>query len=154
MSNENKPAEDEAYDIRIARDGSWWHNGGRIDRPGLVKLFASVLQRDEAGDYWLVTPAERGRIAVEDAPFVAVEMTVSGQGTKQVVRFRTNLDQEIEAGPGHPLVTHSGTAPHLTVRANLEAVLSRSVYYELMELAKPFEGRHGVWSHGRFFPLD
>jgi hypothetical protein len=158
MSNENKPPADEGYDIRIARDGTWWHNGGIIGRIGLVKLFASVLQRDEAGDYWLVTPAERGRITVEDAPFVAVEMAVSGAGQEQVLRFRTNLDEWVEAGPDHPLtIRMAGEAavPYVAVRGGLEAVLARAVYYDLMSLvtAEPGTARQGVWSHGLFFPL-
>ena len=82
-------------DIRIAADGTWFHEGGPIRRKKLVKLFASVLKRDDAGDYWLETPVERARIRVEDAPFVALEMTVSGSGRDQCLTFRTNIDAEI-----------------------------------------------------------
>jgi hypothetical protein len=162
MSNENKPDEDEGYDIRIARDGTWWHNGGIIGRIGLVKLFASVLRRDEAGNYWLVTPAERGRITVEDAPFVAVEMIVSGTGLDQVLRFRTNLDEWVEAGPANELTTKASGetfVPYINVRDGLEAVLARSIYYDLMQLVTTWtdettgETKQGVWSHGKFFPL-
>ena len=80
------------YEMRIARDGAWYHQGGRIDRMALVKLFSTVLRRDEAGDFWLVTPVERGRIEVEDAPFVAVELRSEGGGQARILTFRTNLD--------------------------------------------------------------
>src|SRR5487761_1763401 len=89
--------------IRIARDGAWHHHGSPIGRLALVKLFASVLRRDADGSYWLVTPAERGRIEVEDAPFLAVELTVAGEGCGQQLIFRTNLDDIVTAGPDHPL---------------------------------------------------
>src|SRR5271163_1275683 len=79
------------FDMRIARDGTWFYRGSPIGRPALVKLFASVLRREAGGEYWLVTPAERGRILVEDAPFTAVELTVEGAGGTQALRFRTNL---------------------------------------------------------------
>ncbi len=96
-------AGEQSFDIRIARDGTWFHEGGPIRRIELVKLFASVLRRDDAGGFWLVTPVERGRIIVEDTPFVAVEMTASGNGDEQVLSFRTNLDEWVEAGPEHPI---------------------------------------------------
>src|SRR3546814_4800113 len=83
------------YDIRIARDGTWFHEGAPIGRKALVKLFASVLWRDDGG-YWLRTPAEQGRIEVEDAPFTAVELSVKGEGRDQVLAFRTDLDERSE----------------------------------------------------------
>jgi len=158
-------AADEAYDIRIARDGTWFHEGAPIGRIALVKLFASVLRRDDAGDYWLVTPAERGRIAVEDAPFVAVGLSVRGDGPDRTLVFRTNLDREIEAGPDHPLSValdpETGEPrPYIRVEGDsdargLHALIARSVYYDLVALADTDEqGRTGVWSRGRFFPLD
>jgi hypothetical protein len=152
-------AEDEAYDIRIARDGTWYHNGGPIRRIALVKLFATVLRRDEAGDYWLVTPVERGRIRVDDAPFVAVAVERTGKGEDQVLTFRTNLDQLWEAGPEHPIrVTFAPDtgepSPYIRVAGGLDALLSRPVFYELAEIAVSHDGRMGVWSHRTFFPLD
>ncbi|MGK9235822.1 DUF1285 domain-containing protein [Inquilinus limosus] len=152
-------AEDEAYDIRIARDGTWYHNGGPIRRLALVKLFATVLRRDEAGDFWLITPAERGRITVDDAPFVAVAVERSGAGEDQVLTFRTNLDQFCEAGPEHPIrVTFAPDtgepSPYIRVVNGLDALLSRPVFYELAEIAVSHDGRMGVWSHRTFFPLD
>ena len=85
--------------MRIARDGTWYYRGSPIARKPLVKLFASVLKRDAQGDYWLITPVERGRIEVEDAPFTAVELATAGSGPEQVLSFRSNLDEWVEAGP-------------------------------------------------------
>ncbi|QJE74188.1 DUF1285 domain-containing protein [Aerophototrophica crusticola] len=153
-------AEDEAYEIRIGRDGTWYYHGSPIGRIALVKLFSTVLRRDEAGDYWLVTPAERGRITVEDAPFVAVEVTVAGSGPDQALTFRTNLDEQVTAGPDHPIrvVTDPSTGephPYILVRGALEARINRPVFYQLVELAEASgDGDEiGVWSTGTFFPL-
>jgi hypothetical protein len=150
------------FDIRIARDGTWYYRGSPIARKPLVKLFSTVIQLDEHGDYWLATPAERGRIQVDDAPFTAVELDVAGSGRDQLLRFRTNVDDWIEAGPDHPLRVSEapGTgepSPYILVRDNLEALIVRPVYYEMVERA--VEGRidetdHlGLWSKGTFFPL-
>ena len=154
-----------AYDIRIARDGTWFHEGAPISRKPLVKLFASVLWRDDGGDYWLRTPVEQGRIEVEDAPFTAVELSVRGEGRGQILAFRSNLDDWVEAGPRHPLRVVEDPAkrdlsPYILVRDRLEALILRPVYYELAELAvpAPADGAApadslGVWSHGVYFPL-
>jgi hypothetical protein len=150
--------------LRISGDGAWLYRGSPIRRPELVKLFASVLRR-EADGYWLVTPVERGRIAVDDAPFVAVELCRDGAGAAQRLRLRTNLDEWLTIGPRHPLrlrrpkgvAAESGPAPYVEVRAGLEARLARPVYYELVELAEERRGdgrsRIGVWSEGHFFAL-
>src|SRR5438874_1515264 len=95
------PAELGDLDMRIARDGTWFYRGSPIARMPLVKLFASVLRREEDGSYWLVTPAERGRVTVEDAPFIAVAVDREGEGRDQRLIFRTNLDEIVTAGPGH-----------------------------------------------------
>jgi len=150
---------DEAYDIRILADGTWTYHGSPIGRPALVKLFASVLRRDEAGDYWLITPAERGRIIVDDAPFVAVELSVSGSGTGSILTFRTNLDDQVTAGPDHPIrvVFDDETAaprPYVAVRDGMEALIARSVFYALADRAVENHGKLGVWSAGCFFPLE
>ncbi|HEY9556384.1 MAG TPA: DUF1285 domain-containing protein [Acidimicrobiales bacterium] len=158
-----------AYDIRIARDGTWFHEGAPIGRKPLVKLFASVLWRDDGGGYWLRTPAERGRIEVEDAPFTAVELSVTGEGVSQILAFRTNLDDWVEADAAHPLRVAGDPAggdisPYILVRDRLEALILRPVYYELAELAVAAadDGAAaterlghclGVWSNGVFFPL-
>lgn len=150
------------FGIAIGRDGTWYYHGSPIGRKPLVKLFASVLRRDEGGEYWLITPVERGRILVEDAPFTAVEVTAEGDGKERVLRFRTNLDDEVEAGPDHPIrVDHdlaSGEpSPYVHVRGGLEARILRPVYYHLVELGDEVEldgeTMFGVWSHGQFFPL-
>ena len=151
----------------IRRDGAWLYKGTPINRKAMVCLFASVLKRDEEGRFLLETPAERGSIEVEDAPFVAVEMNWSGHGREQVLTFRTSVDQVIAAGRSHRIrVAHSlatcEPTPYLHVRDGagpypIEARINRAVYYELAALAEPgfTEGRHvlGVWSDGVFFPL-
>lgn len=154
-----------AYDIRIARDGTWYHEGAPISRKPLVRLFASVLWRDDDGDYWLRTPVERGRIEVEDVPFTAVELSVKGEGDRQILAFRTNLDDWVEADSKHPLrvvedAEKGQISPYIEVRDGLEALVLRPVYYELAELAvAPPAGADwpedclGVWSSGAFFPL-
>lgn len=147
-------------DIRIARDGTWYHEGGAMTRLELVRLFASLLKRED-DRYYLVTPVEKWRIQVEDAPFVivALERTIDAAGTQQLV-FATNVGDQVIAGPEHPLrvVADSafGTAPYLLVRRNLEGLLSRPVYYQLVELAEPAPDGdgHGVASGGVFHRLD
>ena len=146
------------FGIRIARDGTWFHDGSPIGRLALVKLFASVLRR-EGDSYWLVTPVERGRILVEDAPFVAVALAASGEGRAQSLAFRTNIEEEIVVGPDHPIRIAVDPArgeprPYILVRQGLEALIARPVYYQLVDLGGEEEGRYGVWSGGRFFPLS
>ncbi|QCG88118.1 DUF1285 domain-containing protein [Azospirillum sp. TSH100] len=153
----------EQYDIRIARDGTWFHNGDPIRRIELAKLFSTVLKRDDDGDYWLITPVERGRIVVEDAPFVAVEMTVAGCGADQVLSFRTNLDHWVEAGPEHPIRVavnpETGEpAPYIEIRSRLEARILRSVFYDMVERSETRrteagESEVGLWSNKVFFAL-
>ena len=148
-------------DMRIARDGTWFYRGSPIARPALVKLFASVLRREPDGCYWLVTPVERGRVEVEDVPFLAVALTVQGEGRRQHLIFRTNLDDIVTAGADHPLrveTTTSGEpAPYILVRDDLEARLTRPVFYDLVDLGKveliENDSQFGVWSDGRFFRL-
>ena len=150
------------FDIRIARDGTWFHQGSPIGRKPLVRLFASVLRREADGGFWLVTPVERGRVIVDDAPFVAVELAASGRGSSQILRFRTNIDDWVEADAAHPIRVaqtpdSGGPSPYILVRDRLEALISRSVYYHLAELAvegeRGGEAVLGVWSKKTFFPL-
>jgi hypothetical protein len=162
-----RPPEDAERELglRITSDGEWLYQGSPIRRLELVKLFASVLRREADGSYWLVTPVERGRIAVEDAPFVAIELARTGQGRQQQLRVRTNLDAWVPIGARHPIrlrrpagvAEDSGPAPYVEVRDGLEARVARSVYYELVELAEELlvDGwaRIGVWSEGHFFAL-
>lgn len=151
----------------IRRDGTWLYHGSPIARKELVCLFSSVLKRAPDGSFWLETPAERGRIEVEDAPFVAVELDWTGDGRQQMLSFRTNIDQVVTAGPEHPIrVAHDiltcEPTPYLLVRPGagvpaVEARISRAVYYELVALAVPgwvgCRRMLGVWSCGKFFTL-
>jgi hypothetical protein len=149
-------------DIRIGRDGTWFYHGSPIGRKPLVKLFASVLRRDSKGDYWLVTPAERGRIKVDDVPFMAVEVNAAGSGPSQTLTFRTNLDEEVTADAQHPIRVAQDPdsrepRSYILVRECMEARILRPVFYELVERAELRHGsddeEYGVWSRGRFFPL-
>ena len=143
-------------DMRIAADGTWYYQGTPINRIPLVKLFAAVLRREDDGEYWLVTPAERGRVVVEDAPFTAVEVTSSGGGAGQRLIFRTNLDEIVALDEAHPLQCRGAgevLRPYILVRDRLEARILRSVYYHLVELGEQQGDRFGVWSSGQFFPL-
>jgi hypothetical protein len=148
--------------IRIDRDGVWYYEGSPINRKSLVCLFASVLTRDASGAYWLITPAEMGRIDVEDAPFIAVELFTAGAGRDQILSVRTNVDEIVTIDNDHPVTVatnpNSGEpSPYVTLRPGIEARLSRSVYYQLVDLGVEAdrEGAHmfGVWSSGCFFPL-
>jgi hypothetical protein len=148
-------------DMRIARDGTWFYRGTPINRLPLVKLFATVLRRDADGGYSLVTPVERGRVTVDDAPFIAVEVERQWQGNEQQLIFRTNLDEIVTAGPDHPIRVDTSAngepMPYLLVRPGLEARLARPVFYELVDYADAArEGggaEFGVWSGGMFFSL-
>ena len=148
-------------DMNIARDGTWFYRGSPIARQRLVKLFASVLRREDDGSYWLVTPVERGRVTVEDAPFLAVEVNSEGAGRNRRLTFRTNLDEIVAAGPAHPLriaaAANGEPEPYLLVRPGLDARLNRPVFYELVDLADAERGEgggpFGLWSDGMFFDL-
>jgi hypothetical protein len=142
--------------LRIARNGTWYYQGTPINRKSLVKLFASVLHREEDG-FYLVTPVEKVPIAVEGEPFIAVEMTRQGEGLAQRLTFRTNVDDVATAGPGHAIGFRAepsgGHVPYVVVREGLRAQLARPVYYELTELAVETSKGTGVWSDGAFFPF-
>ena len=142
-------------EMRIARDGTWFHQGSPIGRQAMVRLFSTILRREPDGGYVLVTPVEKLDIQVEDAPFVAVEMKAEGSGRDAKLAFRLNTGELLTAGPEHPL-RFAGTAdeprPYLHVRGRLEALVARPVYYDLAELALENEPP-GVWSDGAFFPV-
>lgn len=149
-------------DMRIARDGTWHYMGSPIGRMPLVKLFASVLQRDESGDFWLITPAEMCRIQVDDAPFTAVEMTIDRADNGQALIFRTNLDEIVTAGPANPIRIEIDPdsrepAPYITIRDGLDALMTRAVFYDLVEIAEISDNGPddmlGVWSRGEFFEI-
>jgi len=144
-------------DIRIARDGTWFHQGTPIGRKELVRLFSTILRKD-ADDYVLVTPAEKMRIQVEDAPFLAVLMEVSGKGREQSLSFTTNVGDVTVAGPDNPIRVETDPttyepAPYVHVRAGLEAKIARAVFYQLADLAVRDGDVLGVWSGGLFFAI-
>ena len=143
--------------MRIARDGSWHHEGRPIGRPAMVRLFASILRREPDGGFVLVTPVEKLAIEVEDAPFVAVELKSEGEGRARSLAFRLNTGDVVVAGPDHPLRFENGPDgphPYLRVRGGLEALIARPVYYELAELALAGGDPPGLWSGGAFFAMD
>ena len=144
--------------MRIARDGTWYHEGSPIGRPAMVRLFSTVLRREPDGTHVLVTPAEKLEIEVEATAFRAVEMHTEGQGRERRIAFKLDSGDAVIAGRDHLLTivpTELGPSPRLAVRHGLEAELSRPVYYELAEIALA-EGADppGVWSEGAFFPLS
>ncbi|MBS0473343.1 MAG: DUF1285 domain-containing protein [Proteobacteria bacterium] len=152
------PAHCGEIDIRIARDGTWYHMGSPIGRKELVRLFSTILRKDPEG-YVLVTPVEKMRIRVEDVPFLAVLMDVSGEGCDQVLTFTTNVGDEAVAGRDNPIRVETDPAtgepaPYVHIRKGLEARIARSVFYQLADLTVPgVGGVLGVWSGGVFFPI-
>jgi len=148
-------------DMRIARDGTWYYNGSPIGRKRLVRLFSTVLRKDEDDEHYLVTPVEKLRIDVEDAPFVVVEVEEKGHGQDQVLYFRTKTDDIVTAGPKHPIwiefSDNGEPSPYIHVRNRLNGKLARNVYYQLVEIGEEFvdagETKFGVWSDGEFFVL-
>ncbi len=149
-------------DMEIKQDGTWFYLGTPIGRMPLVQLFSTVLRKDEDGKTYLVTPVERVGIRVVDAPFIAVEMDVSGSGAAQTITFRTNVGDVVEAGPGHPLRfvdedETGGLKPYVLVRGRLEALVARPVMYELVEHGEEIDigGKmmFAVRSKGEVYPI-
>lgn len=148
-------------DMRIARGGTWWYLGTPMGRKELVKLFSSILRKD-GDDYFLVTPVEKVGITVDDAPFVAVDFEVTGEGRSQVLTFETHVEDFASAGPEHPIrvVRDPDTgepSPYVLIRDNLEALIDRKSFYRLVEIGsheeRDSESWFGVWSGGQFFPI-
>lgn len=144
-------------DMRIARDGTWFHQGTPIARPAMTRLFATVLRREPDGSHVLVTPVEKLTIDVELTAFRATQMTMSGEGPQRTIGLTLDSGDALIVGEAHPLTLvemADGPSPRVAVRFGLEAELSRSLYYELAEVAIA-EGHQppGVWSGGKFFPL-
>ena len=148
-------------DMRIARDGTWFYLGTPIGRKPLVKLFSSILRKD-GDDYFLVTPVEKVGITVDDAPFVAVDFEVSGDGKTQAITFTTQVDDEATAGPNNPIrvVRDPKTgepSPYILIRADLEALIDRKSFYRLVDIGtyKDIDGTRwfGLWSGGEFFQI-
>ena len=164
--NHNSPCTlvERDFQMHIDREGRWYHEGGLIKRIGLVRLFASVLSVDAAGQHWLRTPVEFGRIAVEDAPFIITALVSEGQKKKRSIRVTDNVDREFKMDENTPLVFKSRTTetaldescPYLCLPGGLMARLSRPVWYEIAGLAdcEDGAGRPGLWSSGTFFALQ
>lgn len=149
-------------DIVIKRDGTWFYLGTPIGRAPLVRLFSTVLRKDEDGKTYLVTPVEKVGITVEDAPFLAVEMNASGEGDNQVLTFRTNVGDLVEAGPENPLRFDivgqtDQLKPYVLVRGRLEALLARPVMYDLInhgeEIAVDGTTMFALRSKGEIYPI-
>ena len=146
-------------DMRIAADGTWFYMNSPIGRKPLFKLFASVLRHDDDGKFYLVTPVEKCGIRVDDAPFLAIRMNTEGEGKSQVISFETNVDDEVTVNKDHPLrfETEAGTSglkPYVLVRARLEALVSRALFYDLVAKGTVEGDWFGVWSSGEFFPMQ
>ena len=144
-------------DMRIARDGTWFYQGTPIGRPGLVKLFSSILKREE-GKYFLVTPVEKVGITVDDAPFVAIDFEAAGEGSDQTLTFVTHVDDVAVAGPEHPIRVDRDPdtgepSPYILIRADLEALIDRKSFYRMVDLGVHHDGWFGVWSGGQFFRI-
>jgi len=143
--------------MRIARDGTWYHQGSAIQRPAMVRLFSTVLRREGDGRHMLVTPVEKLEIDVETTAFRAVEMSSEGEGRARRVALRLDSGDVVIVGPGQPLTmveAEGGPSPRVLVRQGLEAELARPVYYELAELAlAEADDPPGIWSDGAFFAL-
>jgi hypothetical protein len=143
-------------EMRIARDGTWYHQGSPIGRQAMVRLFSTILRREPDGRFVLVTPVEKLDIEVEDAPFVAVELKAEGEGESASLAFRLNTGDLVVAGPDHPLRFEAGPEgphPYVRIRGGLDALVARPVYYELAELALAGGNPPGLWSGGAFFPM-
>lgn len=148
-------------DMVIKRDGTWFYQGTPIGRPALVRLFASILRKDGEA-YFLVTPVEKVGITVEDAPFVAVDAEVVGQGAEQQLTFFTNVEDQVTAGPDHPIRVERDPdtgepAPYVHIRRGLEALIDRKTFYRLVDIGQHAEhgdeSWFGLWSGGQFFPI-
>jgi hypothetical protein len=146
--------------LKIRRDGVWLYRDSPIGRASLVKLFASILRKDSDGKTYLVTPAEKVDVAIEDAPFLAVELATEGSGREQAVVLRTNVDDVVTVDKEHPLrfaraEPDGGLKPYVLVRGRLEALATRSVYTELVALAEASDAGTslGVWSGGVWWEM-
>ncbi len=145
-------------DMRIAADGTWYYMNSPIGRKPLYTMFASVLRKD-GEDYFLVTPVEKCGIKVDDAPFLAIRMSVTGTGRAQAITFETNVDDQVTVSSSHPLRLaeeqgSGGLKPYVLVRANLEALVARALFYDLVARGEVNGEWFGVWSSGTFFPMQ
>jgi uncharacterized protein len=159
---EFNPDECGVFDMSISRDGTWRYQGSIIGRKRMCKLFSTILRKIDDGRFFLVTPTEQGEISVEDAPFVAVEVLSTGEGREQTLTFRSNLDHMVVANAANPIrvavnPSNGEPSPYVLIRDNLEALILRPQFYQLVELAQEIETDghtvFGVWSAGTFFEL-
>ena len=155
------PQKFEEFDIRITSDGRWFHQGGEIKRPAIVKLFASVLSRDKKGKYWLTTPTEKGEVTVEDAPFVIVRLNVISDVKQEKPRLEMvdNVERSFVLGVEHSIFFKKNKkqqqTPYLCLNNGLTAKISRPVYYQLMDMVTSnVDGEMGVWSADKFLVLQ
>jgi hypothetical protein len=147
-------------DMEIRRDGTWFYEGTPIGRPAMVRLFSTILKR-EGDKYFLVTPVEKVGLRVEDAPFVAQDFEVTGDGPGQVITFTTNVGDSVAAGPDAPIRVvrdaDGEPSPYVMVRAGLEALIDRKSFYRLVDLGTSHDvdgtDWFGLWSSGTFFPV-
>ncbi len=147
-------------DFRIASDGTWFYHGSPILRKSLVKLFATILKREKDGSFWLVTPVERAKVTVDDAPFVVVAATRIGSEENQILKFETNLGDTLVAGEKHPIRVvvnpeNGRPAPYVRISRGIEALIARSVFYDLVEWAEqdPALGELFIQSSHKRFSL-
>jgi uncharacterized protein len=156
--HEWNPAQSGDSEMIIMSDGRWFHQGGEIKRPAMIRAFSSLLRRDGDGGYFLVTPAEKLSIIIEDAPFIAVELRHEGSGKSRNIAMRLNTDDLVILGANHRMEMRKQEGqdvPYIHVRDNLWAKVARPVYYELAELALADDNEHPViWSNGTAFPLE
>lgn len=150
----------EEFDIHIASDGRWFHQGGEIKRPAIIKLFASVLSRDENGRYWLTTPVEKGEVTVEDAPFIIIGLKLIHDVGEENPRLEMvdNVDRDFILGSYHPVFFKKDEkqrqTPYLRLNDGLTAKITRPVYYQLMDMVTHnSKGEMGVWSADEFIVL-
>lgn len=152
-----QPEQSGDSEMRIATDGRWFHQGGEIKRPAMVRAFSSLLRRDPDGTHWLVTPYEKQSIEIEDAAFIAAELRSEGEGKTRQLALRLNTDDLVVIGPQHQMVMREDNdppLPYVHVRGGLWAKLSRPVYYEMAEMAlEENPDNPGLWSAGRYFPF-
>ena len=148
-----EPAETGDSEMRIASDGKWFHQGGEITRPAMIRAFSSLMRRDSDGQHWLVTPQQKLSIIVDDAPFIAAELQSEGEGQARSLAFRLNTDDLVFADAEHPIEVRDGL-PYLHVRGGMWAKLARPVYYELANLALAENAdAPSIWSKGSQFQL-
>lgn len=148
-----EPAETGDSEMRIASDGKWFHQGGEITRPAMIRAFSSLMRRDADGQHWLVTPQQKLSIIVDDVPFIAVELQSEGRGQARSLAFRLNTDDLVFADGEHPIEVRDGL-PYLHVRGGMWAKLARPVYYELANLALAENAdAPSIWSKGSQFQL-